>query len=79
MTATIHFIFSYLIVEVFFYYYFNLVRFWRNLLFKTLKHFVVFCFMHGHLLQVRLCETWVGNKNKEKRKRKNIQTGKNNV
>lgn len=40
------------------------MRFWRNLLFKTLKHFVVFCVMHGHLLQVCLCESWVGNKNK---------------
>lgn len=63
-----------------FYYYFNLVRFWRNLLFKTLKHFVVFCFMHGHLLQVRLCETWVGNKKKSLecvvQKEKNMGQGK---
>lgn len=42
----------YCIYLYFFLYY--LVRFWCNFLFKPLEYFVVFCFMHRHLLQVCL-------------------------
>lgn len=37
-------------------YFVNLVRFWCYFLLKLLEHFVVFSFMHCHLLQVCLCQ-----------------------
>lgn len=37
-------------------YFVNLVRLWCNFLLKLLEYFVVFSFMHCHLLQVCLCQ-----------------------
>lgn len=51
------------VLEFFFFH--CLVRFWCNFLFKPLEYFVVFSFMHRHLLQVCLCQGCRGKKKKK--------------